>query len=466
MKAQCLQGEGLSARHRPHGAVARLRRQPAGDGAELRGRRGTDVSAATPCRRGPDASSSMPSGTSCRRRCTSSFSFNLIVFTTNLLVHDYWFRLSSFLLATTTALVVGKAVLVANNIKLIDRFRGAPLIQPILYKTIFYTLVVLVVRMAGALHPSRHRRPEASMPRHCEAVVHDFSWRRFAAIQIWIFICFLIYVDGDRGRAPCWARARWFRLFFRHRSSQHRLTRRQHVRALMELSRLAETTPREQLLDPATPQGSGWSPSSTPCASGRLDGRDEAAPPPPHPEERRAATRRSDLPCCCHPSRRGLRLPRVRWSLTSKHGCRSKLAVDLLGHPGHRRPDPGRRPGARLGQPAACSLRRTRRRRGDRDPPRGRHVCPRPALSPGQRRDAGGQGPGQRRARLRGRRSRHHSLHAGRSRGLPHRHLRAAVVLGDLRHRLRLLLAAVRRRRLGRCRARSSCSCSANGPSP
>ena len=46
-----------------------------------------------------------------------------------------------------------------------------------------------------------------------------------------------------------------FRLFFRHRSNQHRLTRRQHVRALMELSRLAETTPREQLLDTATPQG-------------------------------------------------------------------------------------------------------------------------------------------------------------------------------------------------------------------
>ena len=57
--------------------------------------------------------------------------FNLIVFTTNLLVHDYWFRASSFLVATMTALVVGKSVLVANQIKLIDRFRGAPLIQPI-----------------------------------------------------------------------------------------------------------------------------------------------------------------------------------------------------------------------------------------------------------------------------------------------------------------------------------------------
>ena len=79
--------------------------------------------------------------------------FNLIVFTTNLLVHDYWFGLSGFLIATTTALVVGKSILVANEIRLIDRFRGAPLIQPILYRTIFYTLIVLVVRILGAVHP-------------------------------------------------------------------------------------------------------------------------------------------------------------------------------------------------------------------------------------------------------------------------------------------------------------------------
>ena len=84
--------------------------------------------------------------------------------------------------------------------------------------------------------------------------VHDFSWRRFAAVQIWIFTCFLIYVTATE-LSSLLGEGQLFRLFFRHRSSQHRLTRRQHVRALMELSRLAETTPREQLLDAATPQG-------------------------------------------------------------------------------------------------------------------------------------------------------------------------------------------------------------------
>ena len=77
--------------------------------------------------------------------------FNLIVFTTNLLVHDYWFQLAGFLLASTSALVVGKAVLLADKLRLIDRFRGAPLIQPIIYRTVFYAVVVLFVRLLERL---------------------------------------------------------------------------------------------------------------------------------------------------------------------------------------------------------------------------------------------------------------------------------------------------------------------------
>ena len=179
--------------------------------------------------------------------------FNLITFTTNLLVHDYWFHLAGFLLATGTALVVGKVILVVDKTRLIDRFRGAPLIQPILYKTVFYTVVVLIVRVlerfthfaldAEGFGPAFHAAAEA------------FTWRRFVAIQIWIFTCFLIYVTATELSALL-GEGQMARLFFRHRSAEHRLTRRQHVRALMELSRLAEATPREQLLDPASPQGS------------------------------------------------------------------------------------------------------------------------------------------------------------------------------------------------------------------
>ncbi len=178
--------------------------------------------------------------------------FNLIVFTTSLMIHDYWFRATGFVVATTTALVVGKCILVADKIRLIDRFRGAPLIQPILYKTMFYTLVVLVVRFLERL--IHFAFDDHGFAAAFQEAMHDFTWRRFVAVQIWLFVCFLLYVTATELSALL-GEGQMFRLFFRHRSSQHRLTRRRHVRALMELSRLAETTPREQLMDPATPQG-------------------------------------------------------------------------------------------------------------------------------------------------------------------------------------------------------------------
>ena len=58
--------------------------------------------------------------------------FNFVVFTTNLLLADYAVAVSSFMLATVAALVVGKAVLVANAIPLLRLYDRAPLIRPIL----------------------------------------------------------------------------------------------------------------------------------------------------------------------------------------------------------------------------------------------------------------------------------------------------------------------------------------------
>ncbi len=58
--------------------------------------------------------------------------FNFIVLTSNLLVAHYLVAISNFMLATMAALVVGKAVLIANNLPIIRLFDRAPLIRPIL----------------------------------------------------------------------------------------------------------------------------------------------------------------------------------------------------------------------------------------------------------------------------------------------------------------------------------------------
>lgn len=179
--------------------------------------------------------------------------FNLIVITTNLLTRDYWFNLGSFMLASTTALIVGKVVLVVDKVRIIDKFRGAPLAQPILYKTVFYSVVVTIVRfLERMLHLALDPR---GFDVAAQAAMADFTWHRFVAVQVWIFVCFLLYVTANEMNALV-GDGQLRRLFFHHRSSEYRLTRRQHIRALMEISRLARDTPHERLLDPATPQGS------------------------------------------------------------------------------------------------------------------------------------------------------------------------------------------------------------------
>jgi len=119
--------------------------------------------------------------------------FNLLVLTINLILADYVASFASFLVATTTALVVGKAVLVANAIPLLRRFDTAPMIRPILFKTTFYWAVVFLVRFLEKLVEYLFAGGTfGGIPKY---VTTHFTWHRFAAIQIWIFVLFLIYTS-------------------------------------------------------------------------------------------------------------------------------------------------------------------------------------------------------------------------------------------------------------------------------
>jgi hypothetical protein len=164
--------------------------------------------------------------------------FNLIVLTTNLILADYSLAVGNFMLATAAALVVGKSVLVANAMALLRYYDRGPLIQPILYKTVFYWAIVFIARLLE--HFIRfwliEHNPMSDFLPH---VIATFSWHRFAAIQIWILVLFLIYVtaselnhlfgDGELGR-----------VLFTHRPSELQLNRRQRIRELVHLSKLAD----------------------------------------------------------------------------------------------------------------------------------------------------------------------------------------------------------------------------------
>ena len=120
--------------------------------------------------------------------------FNLIVLTTQLILDDYGAQLAGFMVATMTALVVGKAVLVAKLLPIMRRFDDAPLIQPILFQSIVYWVVVFIARFLEKLiEYFFHGGRVGDVP---DYVTAHFSWHRFAAVQIWIFALFLVFTTA------------------------------------------------------------------------------------------------------------------------------------------------------------------------------------------------------------------------------------------------------------------------------
>jgi hypothetical protein len=173
--------------------------------------------------------------------------FNFVVFTTNLLLADYAIAVSNFMLATVAALVVGKAVLVANAMPYLRRYDRAPLIQPILYKTAFYWVIVFFARLLERfVHFSIiERNPPGDFGPY---LITTFSWHRFSAISLWILVLFLIYVTASEV-SHLFGPGELRRLFFTSRPSELQLNRRQRIRELMRLSRLMDAHSVDEFRD-------------------------------------------------------------------------------------------------------------------------------------------------------------------------------------------------------------------------
>jgi hypothetical protein len=173
--------------------------------------------------------------------------FNVIVLTTNLLVAQYLVAVGDFMLATMAALVVGKAVLIANKLPLIRLFDRAPLIRPILFKTVVYWIIVFFARLLERLvRFVLEGNAPGDFPAH---LVTTFSWHRFSAISLWIFVLFLIYVTASEF-SQLFGRGELRRLMFTARPSELQLTRRQRIRELLRLSRLADHHAAAEFRDP------------------------------------------------------------------------------------------------------------------------------------------------------------------------------------------------------------------------
>jgi hypothetical protein len=165
-----------------------------------------------------------------------SIGFNLIQLTTQLILADYGQQFASFMIATAAALVVGKAVLVANVLPFLRRF------DPLQDRR------VLCCRLPGAV-PGKgcgvcHRWRNGGW----QYVKEHFTWHRFAAVQIWIFVLFLVYTTASELNT-LFGEGELTKIFLTRRSSELKITRRQRIRTLVKLSRLTEAHSVDELRD-------------------------------------------------------------------------------------------------------------------------------------------------------------------------------------------------------------------------
>ncbi|MBN9510825.1 MAG: hypothetical protein J0I21_17165 [Alphaproteobacteria bacterium] len=175
--------------------------------------------------------------------------FNLVLLTKRLMLAEYLVEYTGFLVATTGALIVGKVVLVADKMPLLRRFDYAPLAYPILFKTAVYTLLVFAARLLEALVHYLIEGGVLGGGRFVEELLGSFSWHRFIATQLWIFVLFLVYVTAAELNA-LFGDGELFRIFFTWRPSTLQSTRRARMRLLARLSRLTEAYPLPVLSDP------------------------------------------------------------------------------------------------------------------------------------------------------------------------------------------------------------------------
>jgi hypothetical protein len=172
------------------------------------------------------------------------------LWTKHLILSEHGIDFSGFITATLAALLVGKAVLVTDNLSLMHRFDGAPLIQPILFKTAIYWVCLLVVRLAEVL--IHFLADGGGLNNFPMFLVERFSWPRFLSIQIWLMVLFFVYVTGHELNA-LFGDGELHRLFFRWRSSEAKLNRRRRIRLLFELNRLTEANSIEAISERGSP---------------------------------------------------------------------------------------------------------------------------------------------------------------------------------------------------------------------
>lgn len=128
-----------------------------------------------------------------------SFVFFLAIFqlghvTKALLLAEVQVTAGSTAVAVVGALLVAKAILVADAVPLTNLFARRPLAWSIAWKTLIYGLITLAFHYAEELIPLAHRY--GGLAAGQERLLEEFSWPHFWVVQLWMVFSLLLYCTG------------------------------------------------------------------------------------------------------------------------------------------------------------------------------------------------------------------------------------------------------------------------------
>ncbi|MGA8572192.1 MAG: hypothetical protein ACLP7A_16070 [Desulfobaccales bacterium] len=119
--------------------------------------------------------------------------FNIIIISKKLMLEQYGIKFSGFVNAAVGALIVGKALLVADDIKFINRYPDKPLIYNVVWKTFLYFLVTLLVQYIEGIIPLlvKYHSVRIAIERSWEEII----WAHFWAVHIVFVFLLSLYVS-------------------------------------------------------------------------------------------------------------------------------------------------------------------------------------------------------------------------------------------------------------------------------